>query len=46
MGVVKDIISRTFSNSEQNGYVRILIRCVSGIDGRGEVACCPPITFD
>ena len=35
MGVVKDIISRPFNYTEQNGYLKILIKCVLGIDGRG-----------
>ena len=37
MEVLKDIISRTFNYTEQNGYIKILIRCVLGIDGRGEL---------
>ena len=34
MGVVKHIISIPFNYIEQNGYLKILIRRVLGIDGR------------
>ena len=40
MRVIKDIICRTFNYGEQNGYLKILIRCVwrNGGCGRGLVA--------
>ena len=40
MGVIKDIISRVFNNTEQNGYLKILILCVFGIEwhaGKGDL---------
>jgi len=32
MAVVKDLISIPFNYAEQNGYLKILISCVFGID--------------
>ena len=48
MGIVKNIIYRTFNYAEENGYLEILSRCVLGIYilGGGVVACFPQITFD
>ena len=33
MGVVKDMISRPFNYTEKNGYPKILIRYILGING-------------
>ena len=33
-GFVKDIISRLFNYTEQNGYFKTLIKCVLEINGR------------
>ena len=35
MGVVKDMISRPLKFEEQNGCLKIFIRCVLGIDAHG-----------
>ena len=34
--ILKDTIYRPFNYAEQYGYLKILIRCVLGIDGCGE----------
>ena len=50
MCVVEEMIYRPFIYTEQNGYLKVLIRCVLGIDGRrrggGWIVALPPIYFD
>ena len=44
--ILKDIMSGTFNNAEQNGSLKILIGCVWGNFGHGEGVDFAPITFD
>ena len=44
MGFVKDIVSRP-NYAEQYGYLKILIRCVLGINGREDGGLLPSYHF-
>jgi hypothetical protein len=44
--ILKDLISRIFHHVEQNGYLKILIGCVSREVGRERGVTCPPIISD